>query len=237
MWPITIEVLGSLRRHVSSRVRRAYSAPTLVRSLFGPALYCGIVGLKLSYGLLSRYAQVSPLDLGAESVTRCRWGVVSFADSLDCFGILSKQDGPKTDSVDSISFKSNRRVPHVPTRNDVLPISNPIVGVSGKVYRWTDSCGVGDVRVVKTTDSGRSISNSVSLGKRVKWDKGRWREIGSGTLTGDLGNSICFTGVADMVLKDPRELGSVSQMTVHRSYQSCSSGGSSIENSRDVWMR
>jgi hypothetical protein len=72
-------------------------------------------------------------------------------------------------------------IPRVPTRNVVLPISKPIVGVSGKVYHWTDSCGVGDVRDVKTTDSGRSTSNSASLGKRVKWDKGRWREIGLGS--------------------------------------------------------
>ncbi|KAF9005867.1 amidase signature enzyme [Hymenopellis radicata] len=37
-----------------------------------PAAYCGVVGLKPSYGLLSR------------------WGVVPYADSLDCVGILAK---------------------------------------------------------------------------------------------------------------------------------------------------
>ncbi|KZT20966.1 amidase signature enzyme [Neolentinus lepideus HHB14362 ss-1] len=37
-----------------------------------PASYCGIVGLKPSYGLLSR------------------WGVVSYSDSLDCVGVLAR---------------------------------------------------------------------------------------------------------------------------------------------------
>lgn len=35
-----------------------------------PASYCGVVGFKPSYGLVSR------------------WGVISYADSLDCVGVL-----------------------------------------------------------------------------------------------------------------------------------------------------
>jgi len=37
-----------------------------------PAAYCGILGFKPSYGIISR------------------WGLVSFADSLDCVGIMAK---------------------------------------------------------------------------------------------------------------------------------------------------
>jgi aspartyl-tRNA(Asn)/glutamyl-tRNA(Gln) amidotransferase subunit A len=37
-----------------------------------PAAYCGVVGLKPGYGMVSR------------------WGVVSYADSLDCVGVLGR---------------------------------------------------------------------------------------------------------------------------------------------------
>ena len=53
-----------------------------------------------------------------------------------------------------------------------------------------------------TTDSGRSISNSSSLGKEVKWHKGRRRAVGSWNLPGDLGNSICLNGTAERILND-----------------------------------
>ncbi|EPT01160.1 hypothetical protein FOMPIDRAFT_1030091 [Fomitopsis schrenkii] len=40
-----------------------------------PASYCGVLGLKPSYGLVSR------------------WGVISYADSLDCVGVMAKEVG------------------------------------------------------------------------------------------------------------------------------------------------
>ncbi|KAG1774410.1 amidase signature domain-containing protein [Suillus placidus] len=50
-----------------------------------PASYCGITGLKPSYGLISR------------------WGVVSFADSLDCVGVLGKSVDTVKTVFESIS--------------------------------------------------------------------------------------------------------------------------------------
>lgn len=50
-----------------------------------PASYCGITGLKPSYGIVSR------------------WGVVSFADSLDCVGVLGKSVDTVKTVFDSIS--------------------------------------------------------------------------------------------------------------------------------------
>ena len=38
-----------------------------------PAAYCGIVGLKPSYGLLSR------------------WGMIAYASSLDCVGLMAQR--------------------------------------------------------------------------------------------------------------------------------------------------
>ncbi|KAI9440754.1 amidase signature enzyme [Lactarius indigo] len=50
-----------------------------------PASYCGVVGLKPSYGLISR------------------WGVVSFADSLDCVGIIGKNVASTSQVFDVLS--------------------------------------------------------------------------------------------------------------------------------------
>ncbi|THH27403.1 hypothetical protein EUX98_g6783 [Antrodiella citrinella] len=50
-----------------------------------PASYCGVVGLKPSYGLLSR------------------WGLVSYADSLDCVGILGQNVQHVAQTLDLLS--------------------------------------------------------------------------------------------------------------------------------------
>lgn len=56
-----------------------------------PASYCGVFGLKPSYGLVSRWemevfvgSRMLLISLGCQS-----WGVVSYADSLDCVGVLA----------------------------------------------------------------------------------------------------------------------------------------------------
>ncbi|KAF8141371.1 amidase signature enzyme [Boletus edulis] len=55
-----------------------------------PASYCGVVGLKPSYGLISR------------------WGVVSFADSLDCVGVLARSVDTVKEVFDVISVYDAR---------------------------------------------------------------------------------------------------------------------------------
>jgi aspartyl-tRNA(Asn)/glutamyl-tRNA(Gln) amidotransferase subunit A len=58
-----------------------------------PASYCGVVGLKPSYGLISRWVPSQTIFLFAPLAKiiyhLSRWGVVSFADSLDCVGIMA----------------------------------------------------------------------------------------------------------------------------------------------------
>ncbi|KAL1692734.1 amidase signature domain-containing protein [Schizophyllum commune] len=55
-----------------------------------PASYCGVTGLKPSYGLVSR------------------WGVVSYADSLDCVGVLANGSQDVKDVFDIISAHDPR---------------------------------------------------------------------------------------------------------------------------------
>ncbi|KAL1707894.1 amidase signature domain-containing protein [Schizophyllum commune] len=55
-----------------------------------PASYCGVTGLKPSYGLVSR------------------WGVVSYADSLDCVGVLANGSQDVKDVFDTISAHDPR---------------------------------------------------------------------------------------------------------------------------------
>ncbi|KAI9062767.1 amidase signature enzyme [Trametes sanguinea] len=73
-----------------------------------PASYCGVVGLKPSYGIISR------------------WGVVSFADSLDCVGVLAKDVSTvrRVHNQDAIAEYDERdptaAPPHVRTRASQL---------------------------------------------------------------------------------------------------------------------
>jgi aspartyl-tRNA(Asn)/glutamyl-tRNA(Gln) amidotransferase subunit A len=65
-----------------------------------PASYTGVVGLKPSYGLISRSVKcytLTSLDL------ICRYGVVSYADSLDCVGVL----GSSVDTVRQVFGESS----------------------------------------------------------------------------------------------------------------------------------
>ncbi|TRM58725.1 amidase signature domain-containing protein [Schizophyllum amplum] len=55
-----------------------------------PASYCGVAGLKPSYGLVSR------------------WGVVSYADSLDCVGVLATDTERVRDVFNIISVHDPR---------------------------------------------------------------------------------------------------------------------------------
>ncbi|ORY80236.1 amidase signature domain-containing protein [Leucosporidium creatinivorum] len=50
-----------------------------------PAAYCGVAGLKPSYGLLSR------------------WGMIAYASSLDCVGIMAKEVGDVRTTLDVLS--------------------------------------------------------------------------------------------------------------------------------------
>ncbi|KAG9105907.1 Trimeric GatFAB AmidoTransferase(AdT) complex subunit, partial [Ceratobasidium sp. 392] len=61
-----------------------------------PAAYCGVVGLKPSYGMISR------------------WGIVSYADSLDCVGVLASTVADAKIVYDAISHYDVRDPTSVP---------------------------------------------------------------------------------------------------------------------------
>ncbi|KAG9092522.1 Trimeric GatFAB AmidoTransferase(AdT) complex subunit [Ceratobasidium sp. UAMH 11750] len=61
-----------------------------------PAAYCGVVGLKPSYGMISR------------------WGVISYADSLDCVGVLASTVADAKTVYDAISHYDVRDPTSVP---------------------------------------------------------------------------------------------------------------------------
>ncbi|PPQ98049.1 hypothetical protein CVT26_003044 [Gymnopilus dilepis] len=88
-----------------------------------PASYCGIVGLKPSYGLISR------------------WGVVSYADSLDCVGVLASNvevtqrvferiaahdTNDPTSAPQAIRYKARQQVEELfPSASTSTPSSKP----------------------------------------------------------------------------------------------------------------
>ena len=55
-----------------------------------PASYCGVYGMKPSYGMLSR------------------WGVVSYADTLDTVGILARNIGDVRQVFDVLALEDER---------------------------------------------------------------------------------------------------------------------------------
>ncbi|KAJ8514302.1 hypothetical protein ONZ45_g8160 [Pleurotus djamor] len=71
-----------------------------------PASYCGVTGFKPSYGLISRH------------------GVISFADSLDCVGVISKTTEGIRNVTDVIMAHDPRDPTSVPsdTRNTALSL-------------------------------------------------------------------------------------------------------------------
>ncbi|KAI8996464.1 amidase signature enzyme [Trametes punicea] len=83
-----------------------------------PASYCGVVGLKPSYGIVSR------------------WGVVPFADSLDCVGVVGKDVSTVGRILNAIAKYDERdrtaAPPHVRTKaREMCAIRLGTVGADG----------------------------------------------------------------------------------------------------------
>ncbi|KAI0322779.1 amidase signature domain-containing protein [Amylostereum chailletii] len=84
-----------------------------------PASYCGVVGLKPSYGLISR------------------WGVVSFADSLDCVGVIGKDVNITKEIFECINEYDKRD----PTAVCVDIRTNSIAACEKHMSSWSSSTG------------------------------------------------------------------------------------------------
>ncbi|KDR80806.1 hypothetical protein GALMADRAFT_241253 [Galerina marginata CBS 339.88] len=92
-----------------------------------PASYCGVVGFKPSYGLVSR------------------WGVVSYADSLDCVGVLAS-------NVDTAKHIFDR----IALYDSLDPTSAP-KEIRGTAQKYTDE------RILSVQSNG-SILNGLRIG-------------------------------------------------------------------------
>ncbi|KAM0750376.1 amidase signature enzyme [Meredithblackwellia eburnea MCA 4105] len=75
-----------------------------------PATYCGVVGLKPSYGLLSR------------------WGMIAYASSLDCVGIMSRNVQDARDAFDILAYHDEK---------DPSSVSETTRTRSASQDRWT----------------------------------------------------------------------------------------------------
>ncbi|TFK71424.1 amidase signature enzyme [Pluteus cervinus] len=84
-----------------------------------PASYCGIVGLKPSYGIISR------------------WGVVSFADSLDCVGIFGGDVSAVQNIFNILSVYDERD----PTAADVESRMTASRASQERMEQWSDDKG------------------------------------------------------------------------------------------------
>ncbi|KAG8959752.1 Trimeric GatFAB AmidoTransferase(AdT) complex subunit [Tulasnella sp. 419] len=91
-----------------------------------PASYCGIVGFKPSYGLVSR------------------WGVISYADSLDCVGVLARSV-PETRRVFASAEASSNlaRYDGIRFGRFVEPPMGADLSKTSNVYAFSRSKGFG----------------------------------------------------------------------------------------------
>ncbi|KAF5362481.1 hypothetical protein D9756_002206 [Leucocoprinus leucothites] len=80
-----------------------------------PASYCGVSGLKPSYGLISR------------------WGVISYADSLDCVGVLAKTVHDIRRTFEVIATYDARD----PTSANTNARTRSSEAVEARLTRWT----------------------------------------------------------------------------------------------------
>ncbi len=116
-----------------------------------PAAFCGITGLKPTYGAISRY------------------GLIAFASSLDCVGLLTKTAEDAAILLDVLAKRDPRDATSIELR--FSPIENLSKGVGGlRVGVLTDACmeavseaALASVNAAETLVSAGASVTSVSL--------------------------------------------------------------------------